>query len=52
MKLPKKLSKMKIHKIGGEKNLVGILDKENKLLAQGRQRNKTVDWTWIRKDCQ
>ena len=46
-----KLKGLKIHQI--KDSLVGILDKENKLIAQGRQfAGGAVHWTWIRKDYQ
>jgi len=49
-----KLDGLKIHKIKG--SLVGILDKDNKLIAQGHrfseqsQDANEVVWSWIRKD--
>jgi hypothetical protein len=46
-----KLKGLKIHQI--KDSLVGILDKENKLIAQGRRfAGGAVHWTWIRKDYQ
>ena len=49
--IPKKLQGMKIHHIEGEK--VGILDKDNKLVAQGsRFLGGAISWKWIRKDYQ
>ena len=48
---PKKLKGMKVHHIEGEK--VGILDKDNKLVAQGsRFMGGAISWKWIRKDYQ
>jgi len=49
-----KLDGLKIHQIKG--SLVGILDKDNKLIAQGHrfseqsQDANEVVWSWIRKD--
>ena len=45
-----KLKGLKIHTI--EDNRVAILDKDNKLIAQGWRKKDNVDWTWIRKDYQ
>ena len=48
-KIPKKLQGMKIHHIKGP--IVGILDEDNKLVAQGtRFMGGAISWKWIRKD--
>tara|TARA_R110002051_G_scaffold53657_1_gene100967 strand:+ start:461 stop:643 length:183 start_codon:yes stop_codon:yes gene_type:complete len=47
--IPKKLQGMKIHHIKGP--IVGILDGDNKLVAQGsRFLGGAISWKWIRKD--
>ena len=49
--IPKKLQGMKIHTIDAAR--VGILDKDNKLVAQGsRFLGGAISWKWIRKDYQ
>jgi hypothetical protein len=51
-----KLQGLKIHQI--KNGLVGIIDKDNKLIAQGRRFSEQsqdanhVVWSWIRKDYQ
>jgi hypothetical protein len=46
-----KLKGLKIHQI--KDSLVGIIDKDNKLIAQGRRfLGGAISWTWIRKDYQ
>ena len=51
-----KLKGLKIHQIKG--SLVGILDKDNKLIAQGHRFSEQsldadhVVWSWVRKDYQ
>ena len=46
-----KLQGLKIHQIKGP--MVGILDKDNKLIAQGsRFLGGAISWKWIRKDYQ
>ncbi len=47
-----KLQGLTVHEIDGQ-GRVGILDTENKLIAQGwRKADKSINWTWIRKDYQ
>ena len=43
-----KLKGLKIHTI--EDTRGAILDKDNKLIAQGWKHKDNIDWTWIRKD--
>jgi len=56
MKENTKLAGLKVHHIKG--SLVGILDKQNKLIAQGRRFSEQsldadhIVWTWVRKDYQ
>ena len=56
MKENVKLRGLKIHQI--KHSLVGILDENNKLIAQGHrfseqsQDPKHVVWSWVRKDYQ
>ena len=49
-KMTDKLKGLKIHTI--EDNRGAILDKDNKLIAQGWKLKDNIDWTWIRKDYQ
>jgi len=48
----KKLEGLKVLEIDG-KGRVGILDDNNKLIACGwRKSDKSINWTWVRKDHQ
>tara|TARA_R110002020_G_scaffold14314_1_gene50913 strand:+ start:417 stop:665 length:249 start_codon:yes stop_codon:yes gene_type:complete len=48
---PKKLRGMKVHQI--KDHMVGILDEDNKLVAQGSSfMGGAISWKWIRKDYQ
>ena len=47
-----KLQGLKVLEIDG-KGRVGILDDNNKLIACGwRKSDKSINWTWVRKDHQ